>query len=485
VLEVGIEKTIGLMRDLFVMIETGQLTAETAGREFNKVFTELGAAMVEANEIAGPEFLELIDLAKRFGIEMGAVTDFILERTGVVGSGLASMFQPLIDSAGASTSAIAEYEETIESLSAELETAEDRLGKAARGTSEYARAQLEVNEISGQLAEVQHQLNAEMDRLSETTAASKEELEDLGIIALGAFQAAVEGGASMLEAVNAIGPGLDQLIEAEKALGVEVENTAVQELQRFRELVKGNESLVAATEALDDTLVALSHTGSLNTETLAAMERQGMRTFDRLIEAGFNQQQALSMMVPFIEKVMEAHDRLGIPIDDNTQALIDQANQSGLLGNKTESAMEQAAAALSEVAASIRELVDGLIGASKATAGFDRQIDRLPSRVDIQVGWDVKSLKLPNIPGLQIPGFQHGTGGKFINFGSGTLAMLHGRERIIPASGDRGRGGFGGSVSSGHDDEVHQEIVGLRSDMERLPDVLSIALQAALQKSRV
>jgi len=50
-----------------------------------------------------------------------------------------------------------------------------------------------------------------------------------------------------------------------------------------------------------------------------------------------------------------------------------------------------------------------------------------------------------------VPGFQGGTGGKFVNFGAGTLAMLHGKEAIVPesavAKATGGGAALGGSVT--------------------------------------
>jgi hypothetical protein len=39
-----------------------------------------------------------------------------------------------------------------------------------------------------------------------------------------------------------------------------------------------------------------------------------------------------------------------------------------------------------------------------------------------------------NVPGYAVPGFQSGTHGKFVNFGSESLVMLHGKEAIVPES---------------------------------------------------
>jgi hypothetical protein len=52
----------------------------------------------------------------------------------------------------------------------------------------------------------------------------------------------------------------------------------------------------------------------------------------------------------------------------------------------------------------------------------------------------VVQMPVPGPPSA-VPGFASGTGGKYLNFGSGTLAMLHGRERVsVPGEGGGGGG---------------------------------------------
>jgi hypothetical protein len=80
------------------------------------------------------------------------------------------------------------------------------------------------------------------------------------------------------------------------------------------------------------------------------------------------------------------------------------------------------------------------------------------------------------------PGFATGTGGRFVDFGSGTLAMLHGREAIVP------EGQSAGGASAEH-------LIGLRQDMTELrrvlvaeqrlaPERLTLALRGLLAVAR-
>ena len=75
-------------------------------------------------------------------------------------------------------------------------------------------------------------------------------------------------------------------------------------------------------------------------------------------------------------------------------------------------------------------------------------MNNIPSGVTIDVGFHVDDLPDIRIPGITVPldfdegsgdageggGYQHGTGGRFLDFGAGTPVMLHGKERITPIS---------------------------------------------------
>ena len=217
---------------------------------------------------------------------------------------------------------------------------------------------------------------------------TQEELDRLGRMALAVFNEMIANGSSAAEAFEALGPALDILIDRlagqkttnkllklgeailesgefagraanrflklAKSLGevpregesfedfvkrlqgelVEVDlkgSKALRELLKFRKLVDQNKDLVDSFTGLNDILLALANTGTLNARGFKDLQEQAIEMRKQLKDAGFSGAQSLAMMAPFLMNIRDLARQFGFEIDENTQALIDEAEAMGLL----------------------------------------------------------------------------------------------------------------------------------------------------------
>lgn len=432
-------------RDTFSMLETGKFTMEQGREVLDKNFATFAQHVRDSEGIASKTFQEIIALNKTFGTNSKAIKQFVEEQTSTLGASVTNLAAPLL--------------EKHQALSTRITDAQKAVAEAGRSgdSTEQANAAARLNDLLAQ----QRQFAAD----------STAEFERLGVIALGSFNAAVNAGSDWLTAVEGMGPALDTLIGLQQDLGIVSENAGLAEVMRFRDLVTNNQALVASTSALGETMKALSSIGGINTEVLAAMEQQGVQTFERLTAAGFTENQALRQMKTFLLNVIEAHQQLGTPIDENTQRLVDMAREQGLLKADSSDLIGTLKDGFKQVSDSLRLVAKGLgVDIPNAVDEAADAIAHLPREIpiDINVNYNDPGFAPGGgtyTPNGDYPSFANGGIG---DFGSGTLAMLHGKEAIIPLDRmGRGGGDMTIRVPVYLDDRLLTEVVA-----RRLPELL-------------
>jgi hypothetical protein len=177
-------------------------------------------------------------------------------------------------------------------------------------------------------------LNGVTARVASTAKHAGGELRDLGTEAVAAFAAAVGSGQDEQTALKSLHPTLATLADAYHDLGLSTDDVALHTLMLRDQIMTAAPQLVGAVSGLTGEMNALNTMGLLNVDTLGALERTGAQTYDRLVakvhELGGTDTDALGQMQGFLHAAEDAAKKLGIPLDDNTQKLVDQSVKAGI-----------------------------------------------------------------------------------------------------------------------------------------------------------
>jgi hypothetical protein len=191
-------------------------------------------------------------------------------------------------------------------------------------------------------------------------------LAALGAQALTTYATLVAGGASTTAALTAIAPGLDALKQSYVDLGLDINGAGIAALLMQASILKANPQVIAGIDALGSSMKDLDGLGLLNVSTFQDMEKTGLAMYTRLQAAvsstGGTTQDALLPMQGYLHEAADEAEKLGIPLDANTQLLIDQSKELGIWKDAGESSTQLVTDAMNALVDSVKELINQLKG---------------------------------------------------------------------------------------------------------------------------
>ena len=303
------DQLVGHMRDAFVQLGSGKFDKTQARKVIDDNFKAfLDVATAEAKKTGGilnSRIREFVTLDAESGLGSTQVAQMVADqvKSGVEGIGL---FLQTAD----------EARSTVKDLEGQLESA-----------SRDQRAGLEA-----QLAKARQVVEALS--LTESSAAA------LGGMIAGDFAAQLRAGLSPLEALKGVQPEFEALkkqLEAGGFGGGEAFDRLSAKFALVNDQVAG--PILTGITSLTQGMVGFYNAGMLDADMFAGLTGQigGMWT---TLDEG-QKADALSLMGPQLQGIWQVWKDTNWQIDDNTRAMLEDAEAAGLVGEEHKSANEQ------------------------------------------------------------------------------------------------------------------------------------------------
>jgi hypothetical protein len=260
--------------------------------------------------------------------------------------------------------------------------------------------------------------------------------------------------------------GLQPFMQQLRNLGVITD----EQLLSMNELMHGSQVDFKAMEAAADKYgIELSALGPKFDEAkLTDIANTLISDFDMLIENGADVGGVIAGMGDEVNALVADAQNAGVAIPDKMRPIIEQMIAMGTLVGANGEAItdmgevnfaEPMAEKFDQVVDKLGLMIDKFLELLGLTDEVGTSLEDIPKEVNIDIGFEVGEIADMPMPHIDwdwdnldidwsdIPrpeGWKHGTHGAFPDFGSGTLAVLHGRERITPIS--EARSELGGLV---------------------------------------
>lgn len=216
-----------------------------------------------------------------------------------------------------------------------------RLG--TEGSSEMVALLREVRAVGLEITEITDYVN---DKLNDAVAAlgtyisSFQETGDIAAnwdfmqgMTLSTFSALEQQGHSFIEIVGMMQGQLTDLANMAKDNGLEI-SEGLQAMTDMAAFVEENDALATRIESTHTLMQSLGDAAFLTSGDFSLFQGQLIDQFDQIIASGGDSEMALRLLAPSLNDLVKYSESYGFTIDDNTQALIDQAGAQGLLADQ-------------------------------------------------------------------------------------------------------------------------------------------------------
>ncbi len=352
----NLSQAVKITRDVFSMIQTGQLTVAQGTQVLDSMFPRLAKAGTDAYGFISESIKELIRLNRQYGTESDAIASFMKQQTANITSGFNAIadatvgpFMRAIETMGASGDKLVTLNEQAEKLAASIKDLERSGIKTDKQRVQLAIWQRQLADVQSQISELERANDNAAKAYRDAAVSGQESFARTGRLAVVAFAAAIASGQGFMASLEAIGPGLDILIDAMRKFGF-VGSKALDQLLGFRKFANENKELVAGIDGLNQMMTGLANTGFLTQDVFKDLTATAFDFYQKSIAGGLTATQAMVLMQPTLQRIWQLHHDVGLVVDENTQKLLDEAEANGIVGDQMRSVNEQILGVLKAIA---------------------------------------------------------------------------------------------------------------------------------------
>ena len=365
---------------LYLLTTTVQLgDAVKAAKVLDDELTKMGEAAVDAGDIVSQTFLDLVERAEKFHGTLKDLNAFLLGQLQAGAKGLNAMFEGLQASATASAQAIA---------------------RAQRDAAESGAAF-----VAGVFGEVHRKTDDEINAMVGSFTVTTEHGAALAAAVAADFASMVQRGMSYKDALDALQPSIDILRKALHDSGVEggASFDFLIEMSRIaNDAIMG--PLTDAITGANAALKGMHNSGILNQQMFTGLEATAIESYNKIIAGGADSNTALMMMTPTLQTIWELHKDFGYAVDDATQALLDEAEATGAVGDAHRPIAEQMLLATKAIQVAVEALAKAfgvdLVAATQSTVTkMTAAIHTIPTQIDVQVTGHYQAPDIPDSGG--------------------------------------------------------------------------------------
>jgi len=146
---------------------------------------------------------------------------------------------------------------------------------------------------------------------------------------LSLFNAFIAEGKSVMEAMELVGSGLDEALKLMTEQGYEATGS-FKDLLKFQKKIADNKDLIDSIKYTTEVLNALGNTAYLTFDDFQTFSRDAASQFEKLINAGFSEKEALTALQPLLTQLLWYSEQYGFTLDDNIKKLIEKGKQEGM-----------------------------------------------------------------------------------------------------------------------------------------------------------